>query len=154
MNRLYRSRETRIIAGVAGGLAEYFQVDVVLIRLLWLIAAFAGGGGIPVYIIAWIVIPEEKGFASGKEKKLQQSDDFDSAEQKGEAVVFHGEGTPAKENRSEWRRRRNAGLLLIGLGIIFLAHQITGPFFYYFWPLLIIAAGIFLLWREGKEAGK
>ena len=135
LNRLYRSRETRIIAGVAGGLAEYFQVDVVLIRILWLIAVFVGGGGILAYIIAWIVIPEE-------------------GEQKGEAVVFHGEGTPAEGNRSEWKRRRNAGLLLIGLGVIFLVRQITGPFFHYFWPLLIIAAGIFLLWREGKGAGK
>lgn len=135
LNRLYRSRETRIIAGVAGGLAEYFQVDVVLIRILWLIAVFVGGGGILAYIIAWIVIPEE-------------------GEQKGEAVVFHGEGTSAEGNRSEWKRRRNAGLLLIGLGVIFLARQITGPFFHYFWPLLIIAAGIFLLWREGKGAGK
>ena len=96
---------------------------------------FVGGGGILAYIIAWIVIPEE-------------------GEQKGEAVVFHGEGTPAEGNRSEWKRRRNAGLLLIGLGVIFLVRQITGPFFHYFWPLLIIAAGIFLLWREGKGAGK
>ena len=85
LNRLYRSRETRIIAGVAGGLAEYFQVDVVLIRILWLIAVFVGGGGILAYIIAWIVIPEE-------------------GEQKGEAVVFHGEGT-CGGNRSEWKRR-------------------------------------------------
>ncbi|HHU77087.1 MAG TPA: PspC domain-containing protein, partial [Firmicutes bacterium] len=40
LSRLYRSRQTRIIAGVAGGLAEYFGIDVVLIRVLWLTAAF------------------------------------------------------------------------------------------------------------------
>ena len=81
---------------------------MVLIRILWLIAVLSAEG-ILAYIIAWIVIPEE-------------------GEQKGEAVVFHGEGTPA-EKPLEWKRRRNAGLLLIGLGVIFLARQITGPFF-------------------------
>ncbi|NLL20761.1 MAG: PspC domain-containing protein, partial [Firmicutes bacterium] len=58
-NRIYRSQKYRVIAGVAGGLAEYFNVDVVLVRLLWVISIFAGGGGVLAYIIAWIVIPEE-----------------------------------------------------------------------------------------------
>ncbi len=59
MNKLYRSKKNRIIAGVCGGIGEYFNVDPTLIRLLWLLISILGGSGILAYIIAWIIIPEE-----------------------------------------------------------------------------------------------
>jgi phage shock protein C len=59
IKRLYRSRTERIIAGVCGGIGEYFEVDPTLIRLLWVIFVLLGGSGIIGYIIAWIIIPEE-----------------------------------------------------------------------------------------------
>ncbi|RME83235.1 MAG: PspC domain-containing protein [Caldilineae bacterium] len=57
--RLYRSRKDRMIAGVCGGLGEYFNIDPTLIRLALLFLVIWGGGGVLVYLIAWIVIPEE-----------------------------------------------------------------------------------------------
>ena len=61
MNKLYRSKRNRIIAGVCGGIGEYFKIDPTLIRLLWLLISIlsAGAGGLVAYIIAWIIIPEE-----------------------------------------------------------------------------------------------
>ena len=49
----------RKIAGVCAGFAEYFDLDVTIVRVVWLIVALFGGGGILAYIIAWIVMPEE-----------------------------------------------------------------------------------------------
>lgn len=58
--RLYRSRKERMIAGVAGGLAEYFEVDPTIIRLVWALLLIPGGlPGLLSYLICWIVIPEE-----------------------------------------------------------------------------------------------
>ena len=57
--RLYRSRHERMVAGVAGGLGEYFNIDPTLIRLLFVILTFLGGPGLLAYIIFWIVVPEE-----------------------------------------------------------------------------------------------
>lgn len=145
MNRLYRSKKNRIIGGVAGGLAEYFTVDVVLVRVLWVLAIFVGGGGLVAYIIAWIIIPEKKFAAPGT------ADTFDEEEDIMEAAGFAGNDEREQEARA--RRRRNAGLLLIGLGIIFLAHNAFGFLFHYFWPLLLIALGVFFLLRNGKEDG-
>jgi phage shock protein C len=48
----------RKIAGVCAGFAEYFDIDVTIVRVVWLIAAIFGGGGVLAYIIAWIVMPE------------------------------------------------------------------------------------------------
>ena len=59
VKRLYRSRTEKMIGGVCGGLGKYFNVDPVLMRLLWVIAFFFGGVGFLAYIIAWIIMPEE-----------------------------------------------------------------------------------------------
>jgi phage shock protein C len=56
--RIYRSRTDRILGGVAGGFARYLGVDPVLIRLALVALLFAGIGFV-LYIIAWIIIPEE-----------------------------------------------------------------------------------------------
>jgi len=59
MKKLYRSRKDSKIAGVCGGIAEYFNVDSTIIRLLAVLTIFFGGGGIIAYIIAWIIVPLE-----------------------------------------------------------------------------------------------
>jgi len=59
--KLYRSRKNRIIAGVLGGLAEYLQVDVVLLRIIYLLLMFFGNFTFftILYIIGWVIIPEQ-----------------------------------------------------------------------------------------------
>ncbi len=57
--KLMRSRTDEKIAGVCGGFAEYLEVDVTLVRLVWLATLFLGGWGFIAYIIAWIVMPLE-----------------------------------------------------------------------------------------------
>lgn len=57
--RLYRSNQDRKIAGVCGGLGEYFDIDPTIIRLLWIALFFVLGTGILAYIVAWIIVPTE-----------------------------------------------------------------------------------------------
>lgn len=57
--RLYRSSGSKVIAGVCGGIAAYFDMDPTLIRLGWALFCAMGGSGVLVYIIAALVIPEE-----------------------------------------------------------------------------------------------
>lgn len=59
MKRLYRSNTNKVIAGVCGGIGEYFDIDPVIIRLIWILFLFIGAG-IFAYIIAWIVIPRSQ----------------------------------------------------------------------------------------------
>ena len=59
IRKFYRSRKDRIIAGVCGGIAEYFGVDPIIVRLIALILVLSAGGGLIAYIIAWIAVPEE-----------------------------------------------------------------------------------------------
>lgn len=57
--QLYRSKNNKVIAGVCGGVAEYFEVDPTIIRIAWLLLAFPGGIGLLAYIICWIIMPEK-----------------------------------------------------------------------------------------------
>ncbi len=57
--KLYRSKEDRKIAGVCGGLGEYFDIDPTIVRLIWLAMLFAVGSGVLAYIIGWIIVPEK-----------------------------------------------------------------------------------------------
>ena len=59
IKRVYRSRTNKILGGVAGGIAEYFEIDPVWIRLLFVLMLFAGGFGIIAYIVCWLIIPLE-----------------------------------------------------------------------------------------------
>lgn len=55
--RLYKSNRNKMLAGVCGGIAEYFNIDPTLVRLGWIVFCALGGSGILAYIIAAIVIP-------------------------------------------------------------------------------------------------
>jgi phage shock protein C len=56
--RLYRSRDNRMIGGVCGGLAEYFNIDPTLVRLVFLILFLAAGSGPLLYLVMWVIVPE------------------------------------------------------------------------------------------------
>jgi phage shock protein PspC (stress-responsive transcriptional regulator) len=124
MDKLYRSRSNRWLLGVCGGLAEYFNVDAALVRLLWALATLVWGAGILAYIIAAIVIPD------------------------GDGNSFFKAGDQGHSSQA----RRNAGVLLICAGVIFLIIQITPwHMLRYFWPVLLIAVGVLFLVRHGKD---
>lgn len=58
--RLIRPRAGRKIAGVCAGFAEYFDLDITLVRVVWLVSLFLGAGlGLIAYLVAWIIIPDE-----------------------------------------------------------------------------------------------
>lgn len=58
--KLYRSKKNRMIAGICGGLGEYFDKDPTLIRVLWIIGTLLWGAGLIAYLIMWLIIPEKK----------------------------------------------------------------------------------------------
>ncbi len=60
VKRLYRAPpEDSIIAGVCAGIAKYFSIDPVLVRLFWVLFVFGYGAGVFAYLLAWIIIPRK-----------------------------------------------------------------------------------------------
>ncbi len=111
---LRRSRDDRVIAGVCGGLGRYLGVDPVLLRIAFVVLAIAGGGGILLYILSWILIPEER---SGEPLGTARPSGFDTT-------------------------RLIVGGTLIAIGTILLLNLSIPRFGKYFWPLALIAIGV------------
>ena len=71
--RMHRSKKGQLVAGVCAGLGEYFQVDPTLIRLGFAVLSIFGGAGILLYLIAWIILPEEEEDTSIAENLISKS---------------------------------------------------------------------------------
>ncbi len=97
MNRLYRSRHDRMLAGVCGGLGEHFGVDSSLIRLGLVLLIVFGGTGFLAYLIAWVVIPEEPyDYQDYREKRATRPQSDTRRDATAEDVVVE-----AKDNDSD-----------------------------------------------------
>jgi phage shock protein C len=68
---LHRPTDDRILAGVAIGLARYFNVDVTVVRIIFVVLAIVGGAGIPLYLAGWLLIPDEGSHESIASEFLQ-----------------------------------------------------------------------------------
>lgn len=58
--KLYRSRSERMLAGICGGLAEYFNIDPTIVRLSFVGFAVVGGSAILIYVLMWMIVPLER----------------------------------------------------------------------------------------------
>lgn len=144
---LYKSRNNRVIAGVCGGVAEYFNVDATLVRLAWALTFFLGGGGLILYILAVIIMPEGPG------EQSQPSPAPSPAESDGEgpAVPPPFTAPQAEENKrgGEEKRRQLLGLILIAVGGYFLLERFFPAIdFDNWWPLLLIILGVFIIAKK------
>ncbi len=135
--KLTRSEADRMIAGVCGGLAAYLNIDPVLVRLAFVILLFASGIGFPIYLILWVIMPSEVGA-----DKLGADVIHDNIEEMSKTV---------SDGMSRIGRPNTVGIVLVLLGIYFLFGQFGwgGWLSAIFWPLLIIGAGVYMLFRRG-----
>ena len=128
MQKLRRSRKDRMIGGVCGGLGEYFHIDPVIIRLIFVLLLFANGIGLLAYILFWIIVPEEP--SEGEEVQPKGEEDMTRAATRGNL----------------W-----GGAILIIIGLYFLLRNLGflgGLDFSLVWPVILIIVGLFLLFRK------
>ncbi|MBK7498194.1 MAG: PspC domain-containing protein [Ignavibacteriales bacterium] len=143
--KLYRSVTDKMLGGVCGGLAEYFSIDPVLVRLIFVLAVIFGGSGILAYIILWIIIPQKPfiitPFNTNPPSGSSQPSD---EEKKSENTEFNM--SAMNINKSQSNRSIYAGAFLILLGGIFLLDNFV-PHFHFgdFWPLILIGLGFAII---------
>ncbi|MBI9048041.1 MAG: PspC domain-containing protein [Anaerolineaceae bacterium] len=138
--RLLRSQNNRILGGVCGGIGEYFSVDPIIIRLIFLALLFLVDISFWIYIILWVIIPSETQEVSidFSERIRGMGDDVRTAvqEPKGNYTIYIG-----------------GALVLLG-GSLLLKQYIPNVFYYMdkmTLPILLIAAGAFIFYRAIRE---
>ena len=143
--RLYRSRKHKSLAGVCGGLGEYFNMDPVIWRVIFVVLALAGASGVLIYIILWIALPEDQaGF-----QQFKQADPDGKFSQSNTNNPFTSDSefpNALADNGPLW-----GGIILILLGSLFLIDKfIPSIHFGDLWPILLIAVGFILLYNAYK----
>jgi phage shock protein C len=131
--KLVRSGEKRVIGGVCAGLAQYFGVDPVLVRLIFAALALVQGVGVMAYLIIWLVVPSESNRELSGEEAIR-ANVSDMRSRANQLVGRLGEGQQGSVF---------IAILLITLGAIFLLGQFVPM--HILWPLVLIALGGYLL---------
>ena len=160
--KLYRCRSNRIILGVCCGLAHYFDLDPILVRLLFVIALFIpglNGAAVLAYLILAIVIPVEGSVTTTTEQTVKENlnEMRDRANEMGEKIRTNIQNT--SESPNERSRRRNQILTILGgvliiVGILALLSSLN--IFWWFrweflWPAILIIIGILILVNATKR---
>lgn len=154
--RLYRSRTDKKIAGVCGGLAEYFNIDSTLVRLGVLLIFLFYGVGLIAYLLAWLIMREEPehetAYNSTTYYPVQSDYQNRTADKDFDFTTETKANKQAEESEIAARRRQLLAVILIVVGLIFLL-DIWLPDFYWekYWPLLLIIGGILLLKGDNSE---
>ncbi len=156
-DRLYRSRKTRVLGGVAGGLAEYFNLDPILVRIIFVIIALINGFGILLYIILWIVVPEEsfeKAYGIKPEPPFTGTSETKTSEQ-GTTDPGTSESTSTPPFEYPYQKRNGRvifGIVLILIGLLFFANKVF-PYFNFsdILPLILIIVGIVLIYNSQRN---
>jgi phage shock protein C len=131
-NKLYRSNTEKVFGGVCGGLADYLNIDVVILRIIFVLLALFGGGGVLIYIVLWIAIPAE----TVSYAKIKENLDAESNTEK----------KPMDNTSKQSNTALGAGIILIIVGLLFLADRLM-PYYNLidFWPVILIAAGVIII---------
>jgi phage shock protein C len=114
---LRRSHSERVLAGVCGGLGQYLGIDPVLLRIAFVVLGLANGLGVIAYVVAWIVIPEER---------------------PGQPIG------PAPAARRETGRLVLGGALVV-LGLVLLLDRLAPDIDQLFWPVAVVAVGVAII---------
>lgn len=136
--KLYRSRTNKIIGGVCGGLGEYFEIDPVLIRVLFVFLAFFHGSGLILYLLLLIIVPQAP--ITFDEQVDQSLEDETS------------QVTPVEIKSQKRDTKKIFGIILLVLGTLLLLDNLIPAFnIELAFPLILIIAGLYLVLESIKN---
>lgn len=137
--KFYRSKKDKMIAGVCGGAAEYFEIDATLVRLAFVLFSLAFGSGVILYIIAAIIVPEKPA-----EMEEDSEDDVEVLDKDGNKVVDH--------DANQRKSKQFIGLALLIVGG-FMITQYFVPWFSVklLWAAGLVLAGLYLFMTQSKK---
>lgn len=135
--RLYRDSRNKVLGGVCSGLANYFNLDVALLRVLFVVAFLFASFGFWLYIILWVVIPIDG----------QQIEENESGTNHMSETVSETVSSSASKSTS-----LIAGIAVMLMGVIFLINNfIPISWVWKLWPLILVAIGVVMIVNASKK---
>ena len=149
-NKMKRSKQDKVIAGVCGGIAEYLNIDPTIVRLGFVLATFFGGIGPFAYIVAIVVMPENVGYnPKGFFDDKDMNDDTMEYDVDKDFTQVMGDDLDSMEPNSK-KSSTFVGISLILLGVLFLIKQFV-PNLMDLMPIFLVVIGLLIVFRNGRK---
>ena len=134
--KLERNPMNKVVGGVCSGLADFFNLDVALVRILFVIALLFASFGFWLYILLWIFIPERK-------------TNFDFVQQSAD------DGQQSSDENNKKLTSMVSGAIVILIGLIFLINNfIPISWIWKLWPLILVIIGAVMIYKSSAKGGK
>ncbi|MBQ8222677.1 MAG: PspC domain-containing protein [Bacteroidales bacterium] len=149
--KLERNPMNKVIGGVCSGLADYFNLDIALVRVAFVIAGLFASFGFWLYIILWIVLPEN-GSQRTTDSRQQSSQTQWSADDS--SYTTNGSNNQTEENESNSKKTTSiiAGASIILIGLIFLVNNFVPiSWVWKLWPLILVVIGMVMIFNATKK---
>lgn len=149
--KLYRDESRKVIGGVCAGLADYFGMDVSIVRLIFVLSLCAKGSGIPIYIILWIVLPKKNSvFSPYVDYTVPPAAPFGQPVYEAPQPQFVA---PPKKGPSTAAIIGGLILVLVGSGILIDDLDIIPDWhFDVWWPGILVIVGVALIFKGSNKS--
>lgn len=139
---LHRSSTNKVVAGVAGGLGEYFDVDPTIIRIAFILLSVFGGSGILIYLVLWLIMPKTDSTGLPKDHLRNSVNEMRDS--------FKGFAEDIKSGSNMGERRKWLGIVILVLGLAALFDSFGFGFSEgnKLWPIILIVLGLIALSRR------
>lgn len=142
---LYRSERNRVLAGVAGGLGEYFDIDPTIIRIIFILMTVFGGSGLIVYLVLWLIIPPSSRLSQDSRDTIRANIEDMKLTTRTFAHSISRPGDGRQTSKFWW------AIIIVIVGFFFLMNNfgLLEPLpFDKLWPVILIIFGLAILLRK------
>ena len=151
--KLYRSNSDKVIAGLCGGLGEFFDVDSTIIRIIFIILTIWGGVGIVLYLIGVFVVPVES--AGEKSKKREIDPDLAEIGNKIKSAANEIKNNFDGTSKPSMKGNYLLGCLITFAGVLLLIQNFFPKYgLHLLWPIAVILFGLYILSSGVKKGDK
>lgn len=130
-----------MIAGVCGGLGEYFEIDPVLVRIIFVVLTLAGAAGVWIYLLLWIVIPNKGDASESMEEQVKKN-----AQEIGDRVT-----KVTKTVQQDRNARMVLGSFVVFVGVFLILANLGILSWFRFdliWPIILVVCGIYIILKQ------
>ena len=147
--KLERNQNNKVIGGVCSGLAEYFNIDIALVRVAFVIALLFASFGFWLYVILWIVLPVNGQRSTDNGQQTSSAEQQPTANNQ-DSTDNNQQSAPSSKTTSIF-----AGVAVIFIGLIFLVNNFLPiSWIWKLWPLILVVIGVVMIINAAKKGDK
>ena len=144
-SKFYRSTTDIVIAGVAAGIADFFEIDPLIVRILFILLFAFGGSGLVIYLILWIIVPKKGDKSKNTEEIIKKN--VAELKVKAQELVEKVKIAGGNHHKSDYKNKKWFGIMVLALGAMLILRNMGVFYMRDFWPVALIIFGLAIFFK-------